>query len=322
MPVEIFTGTSYGAVIEAMRADRVDGMTVGPFAYVLAVQEAEAEAIADEHQHHGEPAGVRRDPAPLLHQRCLHEEGQRHHQAERHQGQGLQLRRPGLGLRPPGSEDRSDQEGLSTPTRTSRPSSPAATRRLCSQRVRTTRLRPAPPTRATSSASTPKARSSGATRRRQDQQAAHRGRDEGPLTTPARTAASSSLAQTDPIPNTPFAVRSEPAEVVQGRSQGGAAEHAEGRPGRTSQARKNWYVDPSVELKLTSLDQFYNPLRDIAKLLNLNLKELAEQRLVDGTRTTTRSNLPRRLRDSREPGRPGPRNPGRRGGARALRSGC
>ena len=35
-------------------------------------------------------------------------------------------------------------------------------------------------------------------------------------------------------------------------------------------------MDPSESLKLTSLDQFYNPLRDIAKLLNLNLKELAE----------------------------------------------
>ena len=44
--VEVFTGTSYGAVIEAMRAKRVDAMTVGPFAYVLAVQEAGAEALA------------------------------------------------------------------------------------------------------------------------------------------------------------------------------------------------------------------------------------------------------------------------------------
>jgi phosphonate transport system substrate-binding protein len=44
--VEITTGTSYSAVIEAMRAGRVDAMEVGPFAYVLAVQEAQAEAIA------------------------------------------------------------------------------------------------------------------------------------------------------------------------------------------------------------------------------------------------------------------------------------
>src|SRR5262249_50821043 len=46
LPVKYFTGTSYGAVIEAMRAKRIDAMTVGPFSYLLAVQEAGAEALA------------------------------------------------------------------------------------------------------------------------------------------------------------------------------------------------------------------------------------------------------------------------------------
>lgn len=46
IPVELTTGTSYSAVIEAMRAGRVDAMEVGPFSYVLAVQEAQAEALA------------------------------------------------------------------------------------------------------------------------------------------------------------------------------------------------------------------------------------------------------------------------------------
>lgn len=46
MEVLISTGTSYSAVIEAMRADRVDAMAVGPFAYVLAEREADAEPIA------------------------------------------------------------------------------------------------------------------------------------------------------------------------------------------------------------------------------------------------------------------------------------
>jgi hypothetical protein len=35
-------------------------------------------------------------------------------------------------------------------------------------------------------------------------------------------------------------------------------------------------VDPAPALGLDHLDQFYNPLRDIARLLNLDLKELAE----------------------------------------------
>jgi phosphate/phosphite/phosphonate ABC transporter binding protein len=42
----LITGTSYNSVIEAMAAGRVDAMEVGPFAYVLAADVAQAEAIA------------------------------------------------------------------------------------------------------------------------------------------------------------------------------------------------------------------------------------------------------------------------------------
>lgn len=37
---------------------------------------------------------------------------------------------------------------------------------------------------------------------------------------------------------------------------------------------ESWYVDPSGELGLETLDQYYNALRDIAKLLDLDLNEL------------------------------------------------
>ncbi len=42
----LITGTSYNAVIEAMAANRADAMEVGPFSYVLAADVADAEAIA------------------------------------------------------------------------------------------------------------------------------------------------------------------------------------------------------------------------------------------------------------------------------------
>jgi phosphonate transport system substrate-binding protein len=42
----MITGTSYNAVIEAMAAGRADAMEVGPFSYVLAAEVANAEAIA------------------------------------------------------------------------------------------------------------------------------------------------------------------------------------------------------------------------------------------------------------------------------------
>lgn len=44
--VLITTGTSYSAVIEAMRADRVDAMLVGPLSFVIAERVAGAEPIA------------------------------------------------------------------------------------------------------------------------------------------------------------------------------------------------------------------------------------------------------------------------------------
>jgi phosphonate transport system substrate-binding protein len=44
--VVMYTGGSYSAVIAAMKAGRVDAFEVGPFAYILAVQEANAEALA------------------------------------------------------------------------------------------------------------------------------------------------------------------------------------------------------------------------------------------------------------------------------------
>jgi phosphonate transport system substrate-binding protein len=48
IPVEYTTGTSYNAVIEAMRAGHTNCGTVGGFSYILAVQEAGAEALAVE----------------------------------------------------------------------------------------------------------------------------------------------------------------------------------------------------------------------------------------------------------------------------------
>ncbi|MCS6836960.1 MAG: phosphate/phosphite/phosphonate ABC transporter substrate-binding protein [Anaerolineae bacterium] len=42
----LITGTSYNSVIEAMAAGRADAMEVGPFSYVLAAEVAKAEAIA------------------------------------------------------------------------------------------------------------------------------------------------------------------------------------------------------------------------------------------------------------------------------------
>src|SRR5664279_389850 len=41
----VITGTSYNAVIEAMRAGRADAFEVGPFSYLIAASQANAEAL-------------------------------------------------------------------------------------------------------------------------------------------------------------------------------------------------------------------------------------------------------------------------------------
>ena len=46
LPVRLFTGTSFSSVVEAMRARRIDGMQTGVFSYLLAEKEAGAEAVA------------------------------------------------------------------------------------------------------------------------------------------------------------------------------------------------------------------------------------------------------------------------------------
>lgn len=46
VPVQVFTATDYAGVIEAMRKNRVDVAWFGPLSYVLAEQEAGAEAFA------------------------------------------------------------------------------------------------------------------------------------------------------------------------------------------------------------------------------------------------------------------------------------
>jgi len=57
-PVKVFTATDYAGVIEAMRQDRVDIAWFGPLSYILAEQEAEAEAFA---------VGVRQDGKSTYH---------------------------------------------------------------------------------------------------------------------------------------------------------------------------------------------------------------------------------------------------------------
>lgn len=83
------------------------------------------------------------------------------------------------------------------------------------------------------------------------------------------------IGYSDPIPNTPFAVRDElPAEF---KSAVKDALLAVKKDPALIAAYKQWYVDPVTEyptLKLKSTDTFFNGLRDAARLLKLDLSTL------------------------------------------------
>ena len=75
-------------------------------------------------------------------------------------------------------------------------------------------------------------------------------------------------------PSTPFAVRSTLPDSLKTTVKDALLAIKDSDELITQMA--GWYVDPSADLGLESLDQYYNSLRDIAKLLDLDLKELAK----------------------------------------------
>ena len=273
IPVTITTGTSYGAVIEAMRAKRVDAMTVGPFAYILAVQEADAEALA---------VGVSTtaktpvyDPTiiPYYISVVFTKKGNGVATLNDLKGKGFNFVDPASTsghLAPKAllmKRGFNPDKDFQTVFAGSHPTSALAVWNDKS------------PAGATNEGNLKKLHDAGQVkfceypdgkinkpRTEAEMKAYYDGCPNGTLV---------ALAQTDPIPNTPFAVRQDLPKTLKAEIKAALLTTKDNPEFIT--ARKSWYVDPAAELKLNSLDQFYNALREMAKLLNLNLKELAEK---------------------------------------------
>jgi len=272
MPVEIFTGTSYSAVIEAMRAGRVDAMTVGPFAYILAVQEAKAEAIAVGISTTAKEPVYDSTILPYYESVVFTKKGNGINKIDDIKGKGFNFVDPAstsghlapktLLINRGYNPDKDFQTVFAG-------SHPTSVLSVWNDKA---------PAGATHEGNLKKLDD--------EKQIDWCNYPDGKYNVPRTQAEIDAhfktcpdgsiviLAQTDPIPNTPFSVRSELPKSFKAAVKA-ALLTTKDNP-EFIKARKAWYVDPSTELKLTALDQFYNPLRDIAKLLNLNLKELAE----------------------------------------------
>jgi phosphonate transport system substrate-binding protein len=272
IPVEVTTGTSYSAVIEAMRAGRVDAMEVGPFAYVLAVQEAGAEAIAVAVNAPDEDNPVYDATLPNAYFSVV-------------------ITKKGSGI-----ATVADLEG-----KTFAFVDPASTSGHLAPKTGLIKqgLNPDEQMETVFAGSHPTAvlsvwndnTQAGATFEGNLYRLAREGQIEfcampdgrqGVQRTPEEIKAVydacpdghiAIIAYSDPIPNTPFAVSSELPESFKTALRELLLSVKDDPEFVT--AYKQWYTYPVDELGLESLDQYYNSLRDIARLLELDLKELA-----------------------------------------------
>jgi phosphonate transport system substrate-binding protein len=275
MPVELFTGTSYGAVIEGMRAGRVDAMVVGPFAYVLAVQEAKAEAI-----------GVY-IPCPASVKDCVHNASYAPYY------QSVVFTKKGSGITR--LEDfRGKGFNFVDPASASghlAPKTLLIKRGFDPDKEFKTVFAGSHPT---SVLSVWNGKAMGGATNESNLATLVNGKQieacmwkDGLISKP-RTPDEikktfdecpdgkiAILDVTDPIPSTAFGIRSEmPATFKQAVKDALLGMKDDAALVATT---RYWYADPHQELGLKTLDAFYNPLRDIAKLLKLDLKELAEK---------------------------------------------
>jgi phosphonate transport system substrate-binding protein len=271
IPVELFTGTSYTAVIEAMRADRVDAMLVGPFSYVLAVQEAQAEALGVYIGTRAEPAVY--DPALPAHYYSVifTKKGSGIETVEDLRGKDFNFVDPASTSGHLAPKTLLIQLGIDPDTEMQTVfagSHPTSVISVWNDKA---------PAGATFETNLYRLRDegqvefcgfednqSGLPRSEEEIRAVFDACPEGHLVM---------IAMTDPIPSTPFAVRNALPDSFKAAVKE-ALLAIKDNPELVAETA-NWYVDPSAELGLETLDQYYNSLRDIARLLNLDLKELA-----------------------------------------------
>jgi len=270
IPVRTITGTSYTAVIEAMRSKRVDAMEVGPFSYCLAVQEAHAEALA---------VGV-----------IAREEDPVYDPGFPPYYYSVFITRKGSGIR-----NLQDLKGRSfafvDPASTSghlAPKTALIKAGIDPDEDMETIFAGSHPTSALSVANGKV--DAGATyevnlfrlidegqidwcawpdgmhskkRTAEEMAAVYEDCPEGHLVV---------IGFSDPIPTTPFAIRSDLPDDFK-RAVKNVLLEVKNHPVIVAEIRR-WFTDPSEEFGLETLDAYYNPLREMAVLLDLDLKEL------------------------------------------------
>jgi phosphonate transport system substrate-binding protein len=270
IPVKFFTGTSYSAVIEAMRARRIDAMTVGPFSYLLAVQEAGAEALAIGVSTRKDPATFDPTIRPSYFSVIAVKKGNGVYKLDDLKGRNFNYVDPAstsghlvpktLLLRRGIDPDKD----MRTVFAGSHPSSVVALWNGKSDAAAATEttfynLRD---NKQIEFCGFPD-NEVGKDRTTEEIQGLFESCPNGKIAL---------LAYSEPIPNTPFAIRSGLPKTLKDAVRDALLAMKD--DAEFVKRSKRWYLDPHAERGLPSLDAYYNPLRDIARSLDLDLKKL------------------------------------------------
>ena len=273
MPVEYTTGTSYNAVIEAMRAGHTNCGVVGSFSYILAVQEAGAEALAIGISSNADEPKYDPSITPAYYSVISVKKGSGYTSLEDLKGQSFSFVDPAStsGYLIPSSNFLSagidPAEDMETIFAGSHNTSALA---LWNDKVAG-----AASTEATLVNLAKEGQIDycgfadgeiGKIRTEEEIQAIYDACPDGSIV---------ALAYSDPIPNAPFAVRSDLPESLKQAIKD--ALRATPYNDEFIAASGRWFVDPNIdqELGLPHLDNYYDPLRVVAEQLDLDLESLS-----------------------------------------------
>jgi phosphonate transport system substrate-binding protein len=271
IPVKMFTGTSYTAVIEAMRAKRVDAMTVGPFSYILAAQEAGAEALAIGVSTRQDPGVFDPNIRPSYFSVISVKKGSGINSMADLKGHSFNFVDPAstsghlvprtdlikFGINP--------DTDLKTVFAGSHPTSVLSlwNDKADAASSTETTLYDLALNKQIDFCGFPDGEV-GVDRTPADIQALFDACPNGKI---------AMLHYSDPIPNTPLAIRGDLPPSLKSAVKAALLQMKDDAPFVATS--KRWFLDPSPERGLPSLDAYYNPLREIAKTLDLDLKSLS-----------------------------------------------
>ena len=269
IPVKMHLATNYSAVVEAMRSGRADAMMVGPLAYILAVEEAKAEALGIIVASWGEQSPYVEDTDSVYFSAIFTRKGSGVESLEDLRGKNFAFVDPASMSGHLAPRNHLLKNGLDPDV--DMKAVFAGSHQTSVLSVQQGRV------------------DAGATMLANLYRMEDQGLSEfcgfvgDQIATPEVLAknyeacpegALAIIGLTDPIPGTPFAVRGDLPDSFIVRVKEILLSIKDNEALQASMPRPSYYVDPSKEFGYKHLDEHYNSVRELAKLLDLDLQAM------------------------------------------------